>query len=274
VEGILGSSWQFLDVTRNTTPAAVERRVDAQSAAYFRLEGQRLGAATTILGDLSTGVLLPFWAFTLAVFVNDWERGKAAYDNAEKDGAGFFSKWYQTIGLMVLDTFNITAFQDRDPLTGEELDPTERTIRRIGAILQIIAAGLEAVRLLDRFNKWRTTPTPAPKGALEGRRAVEVTNPKTGNVITDIDEIKGGVLWEEKSAIFATDNAKWVEKHITKKFNAYLEARKNLPGYENAPIGFKFTAGKPVDPALEKAIIDEISRLRKANPGVDIRLEW
>ncbi len=53
-----------------------------------------------------------------------------------------------------------------------------------------------------------------------------------------------------------------------------MEARKLLPGYENAPIGFKFTAGKPVDAAFEAAIVKEIDLLRQANPGVQIRLEW
>jgi hypothetical protein len=71
-----------------------------------------------------------------------------------------------------------------------------------------------------------------------------------------------------KEAVFASDVSQWVDKQITKKFNSYLEARKNLVGYENAPIGFKFTAGKPVDPALESAISTEIQRLRKANPEI------
>jgi hypothetical protein len=66
----------------------------------------------------------------------------------------------------------------------------------------------------------------------------------------------------------------WINKQITGKFNAYLEARKYLPGYEKAPIGFRFVKGMPVDPDLANAILAEISRLRQANPGVDIRLEW
>jgi hypothetical protein len=114
----------------------------------------------------------------------------------------------------------------------------------------------------------------APKtGPLEGERGVEVRDPATGNLITDIDSVENGILWEEKSAGFATDATKWVNKHITGKFNSYMKARQQLPGYENAPIGFRFP-GKPADPALEQAITNEVEALRQANPGVDIRLEW
>ena len=42
---------------------------------------------------------------------------------------------------------------------------------------------------------------------------------------------------------------------------------------KNAPIGFRFPA-KPADPALEQAIVNEVVSLRRANPGVNIRLEW
>jgi hypothetical protein len=45
-------------------------------------------------------------------------------------------------------------------------------------------------------------------GSLEGMRGVEVRDPATGNLITDIDVVENGVLWEEKSAVFATDVAK------------------------------------------------------------------
>ena len=98
-------------------------------------------------------------------------------------------------------------------------------------------------------------------------------DPATGNLITDIDAVENGVSWEEKSAVFATDVAKWVSKHITGKSRSYMKARQQLPGYQHAPIGFRFP-GKPADPALERAIIDEVDSLRKANPGGDVRLEW
>jgi hypothetical protein len=114
---------------------------------------------------------------------------------------------------------------------------------------------------------------PPQPGPLEGARGVEVRDPATGNLITDIDAVEHGVLCEEKSAVFATDVAKWVREHITGKFHSYLKARQQLPGYQHAPIGFRFP-GKPADPALEQAIVNEVDSLRKANPGVDVRLEW
>jgi hypothetical protein len=63
-------------------------------------------------------------------------------------------------------------------------------------------------------------PGAAHPGPLEGARGVEVRDPVTGNSITDIDAVEHGVLWEEKSAAFATDVAKWVRKHITGKFHS------------------------------------------------------
>lgn len=81
------------------------------------------------------------------------------------------------------------------------------------------------------------------------------------------------MLWEEKSAAWAADTSKWVGKHITGKFHSYLEARKHLPGYENAPIGFRFSH-KPGDLELEIAIVDEIAALRRTNQGTEIRIEW
>jgi RHS repeat-associated protein len=114
----------------------------------------------------------------------------------------------------------------------------------------------------------------AGDGPLEGERAYEVVDPATGNIITDIDEISSGVLWEEKSAIWATDADKWAQKQITAKAESYLKARQYMPGYENAPIGFRFTAGKPVDPALEAAIGKALEQLRAAHPDVDFIVEW
>lgn len=113
----------------------------------------------------------------------------------------------------------------------------------------------------------------APSGSLEGARGVEVRDPATGNVMTDIDAVENGVLWEEKSAVFATDAVKFIRKNITKIFDSYVNSRQCLPGYENSPIGFRF-AGRPADPALEQAIVDEVEVLRRSNPDVDIRLEW
>jgi hypothetical protein len=43
------------------------------------------------------------------------------------------------------------------------------------------------------------------------------------------------VLREEKSALYGDDA--WISKQIDGKLKKYIEARRYLPGYENAPIG-------------------------------------
>ena len=78
---------------------------------------------------------------------------------------------------------------------------------------------------------------------------------------------------EDKSAVFATDVTKWVGKHITAKFDAYLRTGTSAR-LRAGTIGFRFTAGKPVDAAFEQAIATEIRRLRAANPDVQILLIW
>ena len=108
---------------------------------------------------------------------------------------------------------------------------------------------------------------------MEGLTDYPVKNPATGNLITDIDLIKNGILWENKSAAFAGDIQKLVAKHINQKFASYVEARKHLCGYSDAPIGFLFDA-KPADPALASAIEQAVDALRKANPNITILLQW
>jgi hypothetical protein len=118
------------------------------------------------------------------------------------------------------------------------------------------------------------TPRAQPGGRLEGRTEIMVNDPAVvGRTITDIDRVEGGVLWEEKSATTAQNIDNWVRKHVDRKFQAYLEARQHLEGYEDAPIGFRFTkpgAAPDFKAAVEKALGD----LRNANPDVDIRLDW
>nr|WP_246486830.1 RHS repeat domain-containing protein [Kribbella qitaiheensis] len=111
---------------------------------------------------------------------------------------------------------------------------------------------------------------PDPETCLEGEREKNVYDPETNNLITDIDHIDGGILWEEKSAQYADND--WLTKHLNGKVDKYLGARQQLPGYENAPIGFRFT--NPVDPRFKAAIEQRVAELRQANPGVDIRLEF
>lgn len=91
--------------------------------------------------------------------------------------------------------------------------------------------------------------------------------------ITDIDRIVGGTLWEEKSATgLYGEGAAWIDKHIEKKFARYLEARARIPGYQNAPIGFRFT--DTVTPGFKADVESAVAGLRAANPGVQILLEF
>ncbi|MFI6850358.1 hypothetical protein OG535_39635 [Kitasatospora sp. NBC_00085] len=108
-------------------------------------------------------------------------------------------------------------------------------------------------------------------GLLEGERDYDVYHPETGNRITDIDHVGGGVLWEEKSALYGDDG--WISKQIDGKLKKYIEARQHMPGYENAPIGFRLT-NPSIDPRFRSALESHIDNLRQANPGVDIRLEF
>ncbi|MFE3500293.1 polymorphic toxin-type HINT domain-containing protein [Kitasatospora sp. NPDC059160] len=108
-------------------------------------------------------------------------------------------------------------------------------------------------------------------GLLEGERDYDVYHPVTKNRITDIDHVGGGVLWEEKSALYGDDA--WISKQIDGKLKKYLDARQYMPGYENAPIGFRMT-NPSIDPRFRSALESHIDNLRQANPGVDIRLEF
>ena len=109
---------------------------------------------------------------------------------------------------------------------------------------------------------------------LEGERDYVVDDPSSrGRTITDIDHIEGGVLWEEKSATSASDTQRWTGKHIDKKFASYLDARQHLVGYEQAPIGFRFTSSG-VDPEFRNAVESAVERLRNAHHDVEIFLEW
>ena len=109
--------------------------------------------------------------------------------------------------------------------------------------------------------------------ALEGQREVVVKDPADpGRTITDIDHVDDGVLWEEKSATWAGDEQKWVDKQVTQKLNAYLDAREHMPGYEDAPIGVRFTEPN-MHPTLRRAVEGAVAKFRQDNPDVDVRLE-
>ena len=105
------------------------------------------------------------------------------------------------------------------------------------------------------------------------RRYVEVQDPlDPGRTISEIDRIEDGVLWEEKSAVFANDPVTWTERHITRKFARYLEMRRHLPGLEEAPIGFDFLVSP--DEELRAVVEAAVSTLRLQHPQVTIHLRY
>ncbi|MGW4365380.1 polymorphic toxin type 37 domain-containing protein [Nocardia takedensis] len=108
----------------------------------------------------------------------------------------------------------------------------------------------------------------------DGDREVQIDNPNdTSKTITDIDEVKNGVLWEEKSATNAADVEKWVAKQVEKKLGSYIEARQYIDGYEQAPIGLRFTT-PGVDPGFRAQVEAAVEKMRADNPGVQILVEW
>ncbi len=120
------------------------------------------------------------------------------------------------------------------------------------------------------------------KPPLEGKVDYQVHDPnKVGRTVVDIDRFEGNVLWEEKSATSginkftgADETARWVSKHITKKFEDLVEARKYLPSfYKNAEIGFDFVKSG-ADSKFKMAVEAEIQRLSKLNPDIEIHINW
>jgi hypothetical protein len=113
---------------------------------------------------------------------------------------------------------------------------------------------------------------PGPNGTLEGKKMHEVRDPRTGQIITDIDHIFDGILWEEKTAIGAQDPDVWAQGAY-EQLERYIQARRELPEYSNAPIGLRLTR-TGVEPALRNAIEAAVERFRRDHPGVDVRVEY
>lgn len=120
-------------------------------------------------------------------------------------------------------------------------------------------------------------------GPLEGKVNFQINDPGiTGKTIVDVDKFEGKILWEEKSATSGVNKftgvdettAKWIPKHITKKFEDLVEARKHLPPfYRDAEIGFDFV--KPgADPSFKTAVEAEIKRLTQQHPEIKIHVRW
>jgi hypothetical protein len=78
-------------------------------------------------------------------------------------------------------------------------------------------------------------------------------------------------LWEEKSALYGDEG--WIAKHVDGKLAKYLQARQHMPGYEQAPIGFRFT-NPSIDPRFRAAVESRIGQLREMHPGLDLRLDF
>ncbi|WP_107654151.1 WXG100-like domain-containing protein [Nocardia suismassiliense] len=163
-----------------------------------------------------------------------------------------------------------------------------------------LAKGRQAVKdLRDRLGK--SDPSDASKRKPEvdtnsGVKFEDPRRPKLGNdgkyhvkdgdievqidqpgdlsrTITDIDEIKDGVLWEHKSATSASDVDKWVEKQVTKKLDSYVDARQYIAGHENSSIGLKFT-NPGADPTFRAAVEKAVSDMRVKHPNAQILVEW
>ncbi|MFI0237536.1 hypothetical protein [Streptomyces sp. NPDC016845] len=115
----------------------------------------------------------------------------------------------------------------------------------------------------------------------DGAKGVDVydvaSDPMFKERITDIDYVKDGILWEEKSVSYPMDVAgqkKWIDKHIPDKVKKYLDARRFVKGYENAPIGFRFDPeALKSNPGLKKLVEDYMHQMR-IKYDVDIRIWW
>ncbi|MBF6349747.1 hypothetical protein IU448_12050 [Nocardia flavorosea] len=108
----------------------------------------------------------------------------------------------------------------------------------------------------------------------DGDTEVKIDEPgNLSRTITDIDLVENGVLWEEKSAVSSPNPEKWVEKHVTKKLESFLEARQYIAGHETAPIGLRFTQAG-ADPQFKAAVEKAVGDLRAKHPDTEIHLEW
>jgi RHS repeat-associated protein len=94
--------------------------------------------------------------------------------------------------------------------------------------------------------------------------------------ITDIDRVEGDTLWEEKQATGQDpriNTERWVEKHVFKKLDSYVEARSHLEGWQNAKLGMDFTT-PGATPEFKAAVEQAIGQWKVNNPGVEVRVRW
>jgi hypothetical protein len=111
----------------------------------------------------------------------------------------------------------------------------------------------------------------AQTGPLEGERNYKVFE-RGGRELTDIDHFEGKTMWEDKSAVNASNIVEWVAEEVTRKFELYLRARERLPSfYRDANIGFRFS--HTPKQKFWDAVMNEIDRLRKLHPDVKIEVQ-
>ncbi|WP_144440924.1 hypothetical protein [Streptomyces roseifaciens] len=96
------------------------------------------------------------------------------------------------------------------------------------------------------------------------------------DTITDIDSIRDGTLWEEKTATGQdprVDVDKWINKHVHKKLDSYVRARPHMEGYEQAPLGLDFTQ-PGATPDFRAAVESGIKEWESRNPGSRVKVRW
>ena len=118
---------------------------------------------------------------------------------------------------------------------------------------------------------------PGPGGSLEGRTEYAFKDPATGQFISDVDRIEGGVLWEDKTAPGAQDAKAWAQSQVYDKLQKYVRGQavsKELAEYREAPIGLRLDAPIDIEPELRDAVEEVIARFQRENPDVDVRVEY
>ncbi|MFI2712751.1 polymorphic toxin-type HINT domain-containing protein [Micromonospora sp. NPDC018662] len=110
-------------------------------------------------------------------------------------------------------------------------------------------------------------------GCLDGEKEYVVIDPVTKQIVTDIDSIENGELWELKDGIPWWGDEAWLVAQIDGKFAKYLKSRTILPAdYRNAVIGFRFP-NKKIDAQTRTVITERLRRLAE-DAGVQVKIEF
>ncbi|MER6016027.1 hypothetical protein [Streptomyces bluensis] len=86
--------------------------------------------------------------------------------------------------------------------------------------------------------------------------------------------MEGDTLWEEKQATGQDpriNTERWVEKHVFKKLDSYVEDRSHLEGWQNAELGMDFTT-RGATPEFKAPVEQTIGPWKANNPGVEVRV--